>query len=87
MGYTIVTDSSCNLSSKQIDDYGLEIISLKYFAGDKAFESYIKGSDPDFKAFYDMARKKEPLSTTLASPELCEQVLNAFYPAEATLFI
>ncbi|MBO5106564.1 MAG: DegV family protein [Clostridia bacterium] len=74
MGYTIVTDSSCNLSSKQIDDYGLEIISLKYFAGDKAFESYIKGSDPDFKAFYDMARKKEPLSTTLASPELCEQV-------------
>lgn len=74
MSYTIVTDSSCNLSSKQIDDYGLEIISLKYFAGDKAFESYIKGSDPDFKAFYDMARKKEPLSTTLASPELCEQV-------------
>lgn len=74
MSYTIVTDSSCNLSAKAIDDYGLEIISLKYFAGDEAFESYTKGVDPDFKAFYDMARKKEPLSTTLASPELCEQV-------------
>ena len=76
MSYTIVTDSSCNLTSKTIDDYGLEIISLKYFAGDKAFESYTKGTDPDFKAFYDMARKKEPLSTTLASPELCEQVFD-----------
>lgn len=76
MSYTIVTDSSCNLTAKTIDDYGLEIISLKYFAGDKAFESYTKGVDPDFKAFYDMARKKEPLSTTLASPELCEQVFD-----------
>ncbi len=76
MSYTIVTDSSCNLTSKQIEDYGVEIISLKYFAGEQAFESYTKGSDPDFKAFYDMARKKEPLSTTLASPELCEQVFD-----------
>lgn len=76
MSYTIVTDSSCNLTSKQIEDYGIEIISLKYFAGEQAFESYTKGSDPDFKAFYDMARKKEPLSTTLASPELCEQVFD-----------
>ena len=74
MSYTIVTDSSCNLTAKQIEDYGIEIISLKYFAKDQAFESYQKGVDPDFKAFYNMARKKEPLSTTLASPELCEQV-------------
>lgn len=73
MSYTIITDSSCNLTAKQIDDYGLEIISLKYFSGEQAFESYTKGVEPDFKAFYDMARKKEPLSTTLASPELCEQ--------------
>ena len=73
MSYTIVTDSSCNLTAKMIDDYGLEIISLKYFAGETAFESYTKGVDPDFKAFYNMARKKEPLSTTLASPDLCEQ--------------
>ena len=73
MSYTIVTDSSCNLTAKMIDDYGLEIISLKYFAGETAFESYTKGVDPDFKAFYNMARKKEPLSTTLASPDICEQ--------------
>ena len=56
--------------------YGLEIISLKYFAGENSFESYTKGVDPDFKAFYDMARKKEPLSTTLASPELCEETFD-----------
>ena len=71
MEYVIVTDSSCNLSNKQIEDYKLEVISLKYFSGEKSFESYNKDAEPDYKAFYDMARKKEPLSTTLASPELC----------------
>ncbi len=71
MSYTIVTDSSCNLTNKMIEDYELEVISLKYFSGDTAFESYDKNAEPDFKAFYDMARKKEPLSTTLASPEIC----------------
>lgn len=71
MSYTIVTDSSCNLTNKMIADYELEVISLKYFSGDNAFESYDKEKEPDFKAFYDMARKKEPLSTTLASPEIC----------------
>lgn len=71
MSYTIVTDSSCNLTNKMIADYELEVISLKYFSGDNAFESYDKEKEPDFKSFYDMARKKEPLSTTLASPEIC----------------
>ena len=85
MSYTIVTDSSCKLTAKQIDDYGLEVISLKYFAGEEAFESYQKGVDPDFKAFYDMARKKEPLSTTLASPELCEQVFEKILSAGSDL--
>lgn len=71
MSYTIVTDSSCNLSNRQIEELELTIISLKYFSGDKAFDSYNKDCEPDYKAFYNMARKKEPLSTTLASPEVC----------------
>lgn len=71
MNYIIVTDSSCNLPNKLIEEYELEVLSLKYFAGETAYEGYVKGQDPDFKAFYDMTRKKEPLSTTLASPELC----------------
>lgn len=74
MSYTIVTDSSCNLPASLIDTYGLEVISLKYFAGEQAFESYQKGVDPDYSAFYNMARKKEPLSTTLAAPEVCTEV-------------
>lgn len=85
MSYTIVTDSSCNLTNKMIDDYGIEVISLKYFSGEKAFESYIKGEEPDYKAFYDMARKKEPLSTTLASPELCEKMFDKVLSAGSDL--
>lgn len=74
MSYTIVTDSSCNLPIKLIEEYGLEILSLKYFSGEQAFDGYVKGEEPDYKAFYDMARKKEPLSTTLASPEACYEL-------------
>lgn len=74
MSYTIVTDSSCNLTNEMIEKYELEIISLKYFSGDQAFDSYHKEYEPDYKAFYDMARKKEPLSTALASPDLCNKV-------------
>ncbi len=71
MSYTIVTDSSCNLPCTLIDAYGLEVISLKYFVGEEMHEGYVKGIEPDYPAFYNMARKKEPLSTTLASPEQC----------------
>ena len=74
MSYIIVTDSSCNLPNRLIEEYNLEVLSLKYFSGDTAYEGYVKGADPDFKAFYDMTRKKEPLSTTLVSPELCMEV-------------
>lgn len=76
MSYTIVTDSSCNLPNRLIEEYELEVLSLKYFAGETAYEGYVKGKDPDFKAFYDMTRKKEPLSTTLVSPELCHDTFD-----------
>ncbi len=76
MSYAIVTDSSCNLTSKQIEDFDLTVISLKYFANGEAFDGYTKGVEPDYKAFYDMARKKESLSTTLPSPDLCIEVFD-----------
>ena len=43
MSYKIVTDSCANLTDEQIAEYGVEIISLKYYVGDDAYESYIKG--------------------------------------------
>lgn len=76
MSYAIVTDSSCNLTSKQIEDFDLTVISLKYFSNGEAFDGYTKGVEPDYKAFYEMARKKESLSTTLPSPDLCLEVFD-----------
>ncbi len=71
MSYKIVTDSSCNLPTRVIEDLELEVISLKYYNGETPYEGYVKGSEPDYKAFYEMARTKAPLSTSLASFETC----------------
>lgn len=76
MSYTIVTDSSCNLTNKQIDEYNLTIIPLKYFVGDNSFESYNKDQEPDYKSFYAMARNKQPLSTSLAAPDVCYAIFD-----------
>ena len=40
MSFKIVTDSCANLTDKQIQDYGVEIISLKYYIEGKEYESY-----------------------------------------------
>lgn len=74
MSFQIVTDTSCSLPNKMIKDFGLEIISLKYYIGDEAFDCYNEEHDPDFKKFYAMARTKINLSTSLASVELCNSV-------------
>ena len=43
MSFKIVTDSCANLTDAQIKEYGVEIISLKYYIEDTPYESYIKG--------------------------------------------
>jgi len=42
MSFQIVTDTSCSLPNKMIKDFGLEIISLKYYIGDEAFDCYTR---------------------------------------------
>ncbi len=85
MSYKIITDSCANLTDKQIADYGVEILSLKYYIGDTAYESYVKGEKIDYSNVYRILREKGKITTSLANREDCDKailpVLEAGYDA------
>ncbi len=77
MSFVIATDSACNLPVNIIEDFGIEVVSLRYYKDDQAFEGYVKGTEPDYKAFYEMARTKASLTTSLASFDRCMEQFDA----------
>ena len=85
MNYKIITDSCANLTDKQIADYGVEILSLKYYIGDTAYESYVKGEKIDYSNVYRILREKGKITTSLANREDCDKailpILEAGYDA------
>lgn len=75
MSFKIVTDSCANLTDEQIKEYGVEIISLKYYIEDKEYDSYIKGKKTDYTETYAKLREKAMITTSLASREECDKVI------------
>ena len=75
MSFKIVTDSCANLTDAQIKEYGVEIISLKYYIEDTPFESYIKGKKIDYSNAYSILRQKGKITTSLANREECDKVI------------
>lgn len=75
MSFQIITDSCANLTSAQIKDFGIKVVSLSYTVGDTEHLGYVEGEEADHKGFYDMLRKKEQVKTSLVSYERVEKVL------------
>lgn len=75
MGFKIVTDSCANLTDAQIKEYGVEIISLKYYIEDTPYDSYIKGEKIDYSNAYSILRQKGKITTSLANREDCDKVI------------
>lgn len=75
MSFKIVTDSCANLTDAQIKEYGVEIISLKYYIEDTPFESYIKGEKIDYSNAYSILRQKGKITTSLANRDDCDKVI------------
>lgn len=75
MGYKIVTDSCANLTDKQINDYGVEIISLNYYIKGKEYNSYIDGVPTEYDETYRLLREKEQITTSLVTNEQCTNVV------------
>ncbi len=75
MGYKIITDSCANLTDKQIADYGVEILSLKYYIEGREFNSYIPGKKTDLSETYKLLREKAMITTSLATREDCDKTI------------
>lgn len=75
MGYRIVTDSSANLTDEQISEYGVEILSLKYYINGKEYDSYVKGVPTDYTETYTLLRQKAKITTSLVSREICDSII------------
>lgn len=75
MSFKIITDSCANLTDRQIEEYGVEIISLKYFIEGRAFDSYVKGKKTDYAETYRLLREKAMITTSLVSREDCDNVI------------
>ncbi len=75
MSFRIVTDSCANLTDEQIKEYGVDIISLKYYIEDKEYESYIEGQKTDYAETYRLLREKASITTSLASRADCDKVI------------
>ncbi|MEE0927697.1 MAG: DegV family protein, partial [Acutalibacteraceae bacterium] len=77
MSFTIITDSCANLTSKQIEEYGIKVVSLTYTVGDTEYLGYVEGEETDYKAFYDLLRAKEHVKTSLVSYERVETAVKS----------
>lgn len=75
MAYKLITDSAANLSSAQIKEYDLEILSLIYRVGGKEYLSYIPGEESDYSNVYELLRQKENITTSLIGREQCDSVI------------
>lgn len=75
MAYKIITDSCANLTDAQIAEYGVEILSLKYYIGDTGFDSYIKGKKIDYSNAYRILREKGKITTSLANRDDCDKTI------------
>ncbi len=75
MSYKIITDSAANLNDKQIEEYGVEVLSLKYIIDGKDYDSYVKGEKIDFSDVYRLLREKAAITTSLVSREECDKVI------------
>ncbi len=69
MSYRIFTDNGSNLTREMYEEYGIEVVSLKFTVDNKEYVSYKKGTTIDLKMFYDKMRNKEQITTSLVNAD------------------
>ena len=74
MGFAILTDTSCNLPQSLVDEYGLELIPLRYTLDGCEHTSFTDGKQADFGAFYDAMRSGKVVTTSLADARAASEI-------------
>lgn len=62
--YTIITDSSCDLSASMADSMHLRVLPLSIFADGKQYYNYLDGSAISFEEFYSRVADGELITTS-----------------------
>ena len=75
MQFDIVTDSSCNLLDKTIDEFGIHILPLRFMSEGEEFQSYTQGEKSDLQRFYTMMREGKVFTTSLPYQQKSEELL------------
>lgn len=65
--YTIMTDSTCDLSVQQVSELDIKIIPMSATVGDKSFFHYSDAREMDLKEFFDRLRAGEKVVTSAVS--------------------
>lgn len=73
MPYALLSDACCNLTDELIDELDLTILSMTVRAGEKEYQSYLKGQKTDHKRFYEMMRNGQTLETTQLNMAYCRE--------------
>ncbi|MBE6465988.1 DegV family protein [Denitrobacterium detoxificans] len=75
--YTILTDSSCNLTEELIDAHELEILSLRFMNEGNEYTSYLKGETTDLGMFYRMMREGKVFTTSLPNQQASSDIIRS----------
>lgn len=79
--FTIVTDSSCNLPDRLIEQYGLSILSLRYMSDSEEHLSYSPDRPTNLTTFYRNMRQGIVYTTSLPYQQPSYDALKALLDA------
>ena len=66
---TFFSDTDCDITPKECEQYGIKLISMPYTVDDKVIYPYIDWQEFDAHAFYDMLRRGTMPTTSAMSEE------------------
>ncbi len=82
MGFEIITDSTSDLTTEQIEELNIAgIANLQIIADGKVYESYVDGKSVNIKQFYDMMRDEKAFTTSLAPLSSVEEKARELFDA------
>lgn len=80
-GYQIITDSTCDLSQKLVDQLGVTVIPMEFSIGTSSFHNYPDERELSSHAFYERLRGGETSITNQITPVRFGEIFEPFLSA------
>lgn len=76
MSFTIVTDSSANLSEEMIKKFQIQVLSLSFFVEETEYLCFSEDNVTDLAFAYQQMREKKPMRTSLVNSETADALFH-----------